>query len=91
MEQMLKEVKYCKNVMKKEFNKPLKMTKKDEEKFQKAEECYICNKKYTDEDIKVRDHCQKKKKKNHFISNSGSWNNCYMVLYSQRGILNEVQ
>ena len=57
MEQMLKEVKYCKNVMKKEFNKPLKMTKKDEEKFKKAEECYICNKKYTDEDIRVRDHC----------------------------------
>ena len=57
MEQMLKEVKSCKNVMKKEFNKPLKMTKKDEEKFKKAEECYICNKKYTNEDIRVRDHC----------------------------------
>ena len=57
MEQMLKEVKYCKNVMKKEFNKPLKMTKKDEDKFKKAEECYICNKKYTNEDIRVRDHC----------------------------------
>ena len=43
--------------MKKEFNKPLKMTKDDENKFEKAEECYICNKKYTDEDTKVRDHC----------------------------------
>ena len=43
--------------MKKEFNKPLEMTKDDENKFEKAEECYICNKKYTDEDIKVRDHC----------------------------------
>ena len=53
----LKEVKYCKSVMKKEFNKPLKMTKKDEDKFKKAEECYICNKKYTNEDIRVRDHC----------------------------------
>ena len=57
LEDMLKEVKYCKKVMKKEFNKPLKMTKDDENKFEKAEECYICNKKYTDEDIKVRDHC----------------------------------
>ena len=57
MENMLKEVKYCKNIMKKEFNKPLQMTKKDEKEFQKADECYICNKKYTDEDIKVRDHC----------------------------------
>ena len=53
LEDMLKEVKYCKKVMKKEFNKPLKMTKDDENKFEKAEECYICNKKYTDEDTKV--------------------------------------
>ena len=57
LEYMLDEVKYCKKVMKKEFNKPLKMTKKDEEKFKKAEEWYICNKKYTNEDIRVRDHC----------------------------------
>ena len=54
---MLDEVKYCKKVMKKEFNKPLKMTKEDEKKFQKAEECHICDKKYTDKDIRVRDHC----------------------------------
>ena len=33
------------------------MTKDDEKKFQKAEECHICNKKYIDNDIKVRDHC----------------------------------
>ena len=57
MEVMLKEVEYCKKVMKKEFNKPLKMTKKDEEKFQKAEKCHICDKKYTNQDTKVRDHC----------------------------------
>ncbi|CAH3150415.1 unnamed protein product [Pocillopora meandrina] len=57
MEYLLDEVKYCKKVMKKEFNKPLIMTKEDEEKFLKASECYICNKKYTDKDIKVRDHC----------------------------------
>ena len=57
IEDMLEEVKYCKKIMKKEFNKPLRMTKEDEEKFQKANECHICNKKYTNEDIKVRDHC----------------------------------
>ena len=57
LEYMLDEVKYCKKVIKKEFNKPLKMTKENEEKFQKAEECHICNKKYTDKDIRVRDHC----------------------------------
>ena len=57
LEYMLDEVKYCKKVMKKEFNKPLKMTKENEKKFQKAEECHICEKKYTDKDIRVRDHC----------------------------------
>ena len=57
MEAMPGEVKYCKKVMKKEFNKPLRMTKEDEEEFQKANECHICNIKYTNEEIKVRDHC----------------------------------
>ena len=57
MEAMLEEVKYCKKVKKKEFNKPLKMTKEDEEKFQKADECHICNKKYNETDVRVRDHC----------------------------------
>ena len=57
MEAMLEEVKYCMKVLKKEFNKPLRMTKEDEEEFQKANECHICNIKYTNEDIKVRDHC----------------------------------
>ena len=57
LEYMLDEVKYCKRIIKKEFNKPLKMTKENEEEFQKAEECHICNKKYTNQDIRVRDHC----------------------------------
>ena len=54
---MLEEVKYCKDIMKKEFNKPLRMTKDNEEVFQKAETCHICDKKYTVNDIRVRDHC----------------------------------
>ena len=57
MEKMLEEVDYCKKIMKKEFNKPLKMTAKDEEKFQEVKECHICDKRYTEKDIKVRDHC----------------------------------
>ena len=57
MEAMLDEIKYCKKVMKKEFNKPLKMTKDDEEKFQKADKCHICKKKYHKTDVRVRDHC----------------------------------
>ena len=39
------------------FNKPLKMTEDDENEFQKAEACHICDKEYTDDDIRVRDHC----------------------------------
>ena len=57
MEAMLEEVKYCKKVMKKEFNKPLKMTKDDEEKFQRADGCHICEKQYNTTDVRVRDHC----------------------------------
>ena len=57
MEAMLNEVKYCRKVMKEEFNKPLRMTKEDEEEFQKAKTCHICNAKYTEKDIQVRDHC----------------------------------
>ena len=57
LEYMLDEVKYCKRIIKKEFNKPFNMTKENEEEFQKADECHICNKKYTADDIRVRDHC----------------------------------
>ena len=57
MEAMLEEVKYCKKTMKRCFNKPLKMTSDDLNVFEKATECYICNKQYTSEDIRVRDHC----------------------------------
>ena len=45
MEKMLKEVIYCKTTMKKYFNKPLIMTKKNEEEFQKTDTCHICDKK----------------------------------------------
>ena len=57
MGKMLEEVKYCKNVIKDKFNKPLKMTDEDENKFRKADSCHICNKKYINKDIVVRDHC----------------------------------
>ena len=57
MEAMLKEVEYCINVIQNEFNKPLKMTTDDEEKFQKADRCHICEQKYKKQDVRVRDHC----------------------------------
>jgi len=50
---MLDEVKFQKMITYK-FNKPLKMTKKDDENFKKAKECHICNKKYDDEDKSPR-------------------------------------
>ena len=57
MENILEEVKYCKKVMKKYFNKPLRMTEENEQEFKKTKECHICDKKYTQKDIRVRDHC----------------------------------
>ena len=57
MENMLEEVNWCKSIMKKHFNKPLKMTKENEIDFQKATKCHICDQQYSDKDIRVRDHC----------------------------------
>ena len=57
MENMLEEVKYCKKAMKKHFDKPLRMTEVDGKEFKKATTCHICDKKYTEKDIRVRDHC----------------------------------
>ena len=39
---MLEEVKYCKAVIKKHFNKPLVMTEVDEQHFKTMDECHIC-------------------------------------------------
>jgi len=57
MEKMLDEVKYCKNIIKYKFNKPLEMRDQDKEDFKKATECHICSKMYDDEDKRVQDHC----------------------------------
>ena len=57
MERMLEEVEYCKAVIKKRFNKPLKMTDNDEHCFRTMDGCHICGEKYTDKDVHVRGHC----------------------------------
>ena len=57
MEKMLEEVEYCKGIIKKRFNKPLIMTENDELCFKLMDKCHICSKKYTDKDVRVRDHC----------------------------------
>ena len=48
---MLEEVKYCKAVIKKQFNKPLVMTEDDEQRFKT-----ICGEKYNEKDVGIRDH-----------------------------------
>ena len=57
LEEMLEEVNYCKNIIKKEFNKPLIMTDNDELSFKLEQKCHICEESYKDKDIRVRDHC----------------------------------
>ena len=57
MKCMFEEVKNCQSIIRDNFNKPLKMTKKDEKAFTKAKRCHICEKKYTEDDVPVRDHC----------------------------------
>ena len=52
-----KDEKYCKAVIKKHFNKPLVMTEIDEQNFKTMDGCHICGEKYTDKDVRVRDHC----------------------------------
>ena len=58
MEKMLEEVEYCKDVIKKHFKKLLVMTEVDEQHFKTMDGCHICGEKYTDKDVRVRDHCQ---------------------------------
>ena len=57
MEKMLEEVEYCEGIVKKRFNKPLIMTENDELCFKLMDKCHICSKKYTDKNLRVRDHC----------------------------------
>ena len=34
------------------------MTEVDEQHFETMDWCHICGEKYTDKDVRVRDHCQ---------------------------------
>ena len=57
MKCMFEEVQNCQSIIRDNFNKPLKMTKKDEKAFKKATHCHICEKRYRVDDEPVRDHC----------------------------------
>ena len=54
---VIKESKYCSDVMKKYFNNELAMTKKDDQDFENSTTCWICDNVYVDDDVKVRDYC----------------------------------
>ena len=54
---MFEEVKNCQKVIREHFNKPLIMTDRDQRSFRMTKRCYICRKKYREDDVPVRDHC----------------------------------
>ena len=54
---MLQEVRNCRNMIKNKFTKPLKMTDDDEQHFKNAKVYHICEKEYSANDKRVRDHC----------------------------------
>ena len=57
IDSMIKESKYCSDVIKEYFNKELFLTKKDNEDFENSAKCQTCDNGYVDSDIKIRDHC----------------------------------
>ena len=57
IDSMIKESKYCSQVMKKHFKKDLVMTKKDKKDFKNSTKCQICDNTYVDGDVEGRDHC----------------------------------
>ena len=56
LKQYLKNVKYCKKIMKDQFKKKLIMTE-EEYLFQESNICWICKTIIDNEDEKVRDYC----------------------------------
>ena len=58
MENMLEEVEYCKKMVKRHFNKNLKMTDEDMDDFNRSNKCYICNENYVEGVKPMKDHCR---------------------------------
>ena len=56
IEAILEEYDYCKNIIKKHFNKTLAMPAEDEMKFQSSNKSWICNKLFVAGYNKVRDN-----------------------------------
>ena len=55
---ILEENKYCKKLMEEYFNKNLIIAEEEENLFQKSNNCWICKKRISNDENKVRDHCQ---------------------------------
>ena len=53
---ILKEINFCKKIIKKRFNQNLVMFADDEERFQSSNKCWICNRLVDAGNNKVRDH-----------------------------------
>ena len=51
---MIEESKYCSEVMKKHLKKELAISKEDNENFKNSTKCWICDKDYVDNDVKVK-------------------------------------
>ena len=54
---ILKEYKYCRKIKKKNLNKNLIMSEREEHLFQQSNICWICKKLIDNDEEKVRDHC----------------------------------
>ena len=54
---MIKESKYCREVIKKYFTKELVITKEDNEDFKNSTKCWICDNDYVNNYVKVIYHC----------------------------------
>ena len=54
---IIKESKYCSDVIKKHFSKELMMTKKDNENLENSTKCWNCNNDCIDNEVKARYHC----------------------------------
>ena len=52
---MIKEGRYCSDVIKKHFKKELAITKEDNGDFENSTKCWICDNSFVDDNDKVRE------------------------------------
>ena len=48
---------FLKEIIKQNFNKKMIISKKEQNDFENAISCHICNKEYNNKDVPVTDHC----------------------------------